>query len=438
MRGSGPKNCAISILGRVGVEYKKGYIFVKQKLVAILISFIICNQSSLGLAYADEFTPCSAISVTATSGIGENALVPLGAESHKITIDSKNLPDGDYRLSVHSYIALDAAISPTSEFQTEYKSVSRPNLSFEVSDAAVVGSGIGESDPHQVYLQSAAGGTLCDLGRYHVSLGFPTCTEKINIYQERDSDGDETTEKCYATNNGCLVVNTPVYYELNGVTNGGSTPWEGKLTFNGGAGGSITGLQVSGGSAKGSITFPDPYNSSVVAEDPLLGVNYAGVCTAQPFKVVLHCGPEDCNKTPESEANPTEASSFELCKQIVDSNLQEQCRTCAISGEGGDVGQGGVWTAVGCISRDPVDIARRLIEVGLGMGGGVALLMTLAGGFILSTSQGDPQKANQAKEMITNSVIGLLFVIFSVVILQFIGVTILKIPGFGENTSQVQ
>ena len=67
------------------------------------------------------------------------------------------------------------------------------------------------------------------------------------------------------------------------------------------------------------------------------------------------------------------------------------------------------------------------------MGGGVALIMTLAGGFILSTSQGDPQKANQAKEMITNSVIGLLFVIFSVIILQFIGVTILQIPGFGAD-----
>jgi len=142
---------------------------------------------------------------------------------------------------------------------------------------------------------------------------------------------------------------------------------------------------------------------------------------------------EKCSDQSRTDDTLLDNEPYDICKQIPDQELQDQCLVCTASGEGGDAGQGGVWTAIGCISRDPIKITERLIQVGLGMGGGVALIMTLAGGFILSTSQGDPQKANQAKEMITNSVIGLLFVIFSVFILQFIGVKILNIPGFGGS-----
>ena len=38
----------------------------------------------------------------------------------------------------------------------------------------------------------------------------------------------------------------------------------------------------------------------------------------------------------------------------------------------------------------------------------------------------------EAKEMITSAIVGSLFIIFSITILQFIGVSILHIPGFGE------
>ncbi len=65
------------------------------------------------------------------------------------------------------------------------------------------------------------------------------------------------------------------------------------------------------------------------------------------------------------------------------------------------------------------------------MSGGVALLTFLAAGFIFSTSQGDPKAYGKAKEMMTAAIVGILFVIFSITILQFIGYEILKIPGFG-------
>jgi hypothetical protein len=67
----------------------------------------------------------------------------------------------------------------------------------------------------------------------------------------------------------------------------------------------------------------------------------------------------------------------------------------------------------------------------LGIAGGVALLTILSAAFLFSISQGDPKRTGQAKEMMTAAVIGLLFVIFSVTILQFLGVTVLHLPGFG-------
>jgi len=91
----------------------------------------------------------------------------------------------------------------------------------------------------------------------------------------------------------------------------------------------------------------------------------------------------------------------------------------------------GIYTAIGCIGADSESIITRLVRIGLGISGGVALLMILAGAFIFSTSQGDPKKAGEAKELITSAVIGLIFIIFSVTLLQFIGVTVLRIPGFG-------
>lgn len=111
------------------------------------------------------------------------------------------------------------------------------------------------------------------------------------------------------------------------------------------------------------------------------------------------------------------------------SDAHEQCVSCVAGREG--PGSEGVWTAIGCIPAEPSSIIKAVVTIGVGIGGGVALIMTLIGGFLLTTSQGNPKQQETAKEMITSAVIGLLFVLFSVVILQFIGVTILQIPGFG-------
>lgn len=137
---------------------------------------------------------------------------------------------------------------------------------------------------------------------------------------------------------------------------------------------------------------------------------------------VLQCdrSEEQCN------TNLSVVASYDLCKQQIKEGTDQfdACKACA--------DKPGVWTAVGCIPNDPESVIKTVITIGLAAGGGIVLIMILVGSFMLSVSQGDPNKTKEAKEIITSAIIGLLFVIFSVTILQFIGVSILHIPGFGE------
>jgi hypothetical protein len=91
----------------------------------------------------------------------------------------------------------------------------------------------------------------------------------------------------------------------------------------------------------------------------------------------------------------------------------------------------GVWTAVGCVPSSPDKAIGVVVTIGLGLSGAVVLIMILVGAALLSVSQGDPNKTQEAREIITSAIIGLIFIIFSVTILQFIGSDILRIPGFG-------
>lgn len=145
------------------------------------------------------------------------------------------------------------------------------------------------------------------------------------------------------------------------------------------------------------------------------------VYPASPI-AVLSCGTteEQCN------TNFNVVASYDLCKQQIKEGTEqfEACQECT--------DKPGVWTAVGCIPNDPESVITTIITIGLAAGGGIVLIMILIGSFMLSVSQGDPNKTKEAKEIITSAIIGLLFVIFSVTILQFIGVSILHIPGFGE------
>ncbi len=136
------------------------------------------------------------------------------------------------------------------------------------------------------------------------------------------------------------------------------------------------------------------------------------------------------NTTTPPTTNPD--SPFSLCNQIPDATQKQSCQTCNSSNGGDETNIKAIWTSIGCIPTTSEGIVGSLVKLGLGIAGTAAVLMILAGGFMLSTSQGDTKRVGEAKELVTSAVIGLLFIIFSVTLLQFIGVKLFHIPGFGS------
>ena len=88
-------------------------------------------------------------------------------------------------------------------------------------------------------------------------------------------------------------------------------------------------------------------------------------------------------------------------------------------------------TAIGNISTDIGKFAQKILSIGVGIAGGIALIIMVIGSIRVLTSGGDPKNVAGGREMIIAAVAGLLFLIFSVLILQFIGFDILRIPNFG-------
>lgn len=89
------------------------------------------------------------------------------------------------------------------------------------------------------------------------------------------------------------------------------------------------------------------------------------------------------------------------------------------------------WTAIGCIPTDPAEFVKVLLRFGIGIGGGIAFLLILFGGFQMMVSSGNPEKLNEGKELVASAIAGLLMIIFSIFLLRLIGFSILGIPGFG-------
>ncbi|MBI2594219.1 hypothetical protein HYW39_00815, partial [Candidatus Curtissbacteria bacterium] len=96
-------------------------------------------------------------------------------------------------------------------------------------------------------------------------------------------------------------------------------------------------------------------------------------------------------------------------------------------------GQEGIETALGCIPTDVSGFVGRLLSIFLGVAGGIAFLMMIFGAFKIIGSSGDPDALQEGRSIITAAITGLLLILFSVFILNLIGIKILQlpIPGIG-------
>ena len=85
-------------------------------------------------------------------------------------------------------------------------------------------------------------------------------------------------------------------------------------------------------------------------------------------------------------------------------------------------------TALGCIRNDPASLVNQILQIAIGMAGGVAFLLLVYGGFRMVLSQGNPEALQGAREVITGALTGLLIIIFAVFLLRLIGINILGLP----------
>lgn len=93
----------------------------------------------------------------------------------------------------------------------------------------------------------------------------------------------------------------------------------------------------------------------------------------------------------------------------------------------------GINTAIGCIHvlDSPTVFAGSLLKWGIGIGGGAAFLLIVYAGFMIMTSAGNPERLKAGQELLTSAISGLILLIFSIFILNFIGVDVLGLCKFG-------
>jgi hypothetical protein len=100
-----------------------------------------------------------------------------------------------------------------------------------------------------------------------------------------------------------------------------------------------------------------------------------------------------------------------------------------ISPQGG-CDEGSLDTAIGCLPvGDRNAFLAFILRWALGIAGGVSFILIIYSGFTIMTSGGDKRRLQSGKELLTAAIAGLMLLIFSVFILDFIGIRILRIPG---------
>ncbi|MFH1388712.1 MAG: hypothetical protein ABII16_01305 [Patescibacteria group bacterium] len=82
------------------------------------------------------------------------------------------------------------------------------------------------------------------------------------------------------------------------------------------------------------------------------------------------------------------------------------------------------------MATEPEYFIADILTLILGIAGGVAFLLLLAGAFGYITSSGSPDAVMGAKSTITAALTGLAVIIFSVLILGLLGVNVFGLPGF--------
>ena len=136
--------------------------------------------------------------------------------------------------------------------------------------------------------------------------------------------------------------------------------------------------------------------------------------------------------TPAYDIDPQNYTFLERYKRTIDSRNPfnpDQYNEGSLAGI--KCADGGVSTALGCIPTNLKGdgFIKSILTLGIGIGGAIALILIVYGLFLITTSGGIPDKVNAGKEVITSAIAGLIFIIFSTILMNIIGINILGLPG---------
>lgn len=87
-------------------------------------------------------------------------------------------------------------------------------------------------------------------------------------------------------------------------------------------------------------------------------------------------------------------------------------------------------SAIGEIPTDPAEFVKKIFTVLLSMAGGWATYLIVVAGYKLMFSQGEAEAVKEAREEITSAIVGIVFMLLSLVILRVIGVDMFGLPTF--------
>lgn len=86
----------------------------------------------------------------------------------------------------------------------------------------------------------------------------------------------------------------------------------------------------------------------------------------------------------------------------------------------------GYWSSFGCIPLNMSDlISKVILNVGIGLGGFIAVMCVTLNAIRLQLSRGDSSKIQSVRENMTSCILGLILILFSVFILRIVDITIL-------------
>lgn len=187
------------------------------------------------------------------------------------------------------------------------------------------------------------------------------------------------------------LYNTQTGYQYKGiVAHGGDSRFEGDYR-NGGAFEVTLTVDVS---IPGALWDPLEYKVTIQHKDQY-GNQRADVCIPKTTDTLTIVEPQEEPIVPVEGKNPCEGG------------------TCN--------------TALGNISTQIGPFASKILSIGIGLAGGIALIIMVIGSIRVLTSAGDPKNVAAGREMIIAAVAGLIFLIFSITIMRFIGLNILGI-----------